>query len=166
MTTYRVSGARSDMHRLVSLCREQKRKCPPLLWPLALAEEGRDLVAAVGTHCAHGIVIAGPVAIRDSLGRRAWMIAYRLGQLYDHAMAASGVRTYYGHVSHALPQWAYVLERLGYEPVPVPGELGQWFRRHAGQPWGQQIDSTHAEPVDGLRQRLRATPIDALGSRA
>jgi len=165
MTTYRVSAAVRDMHRVVSLLRDQRRRCPPLLYPVVLAEDSdRTVLAACGTHVLRGLVCGGPIVIRDGLGRRAWVVMYRLGEIYDHALAQAGVRTYYGYVDAALGQWQYVLERLGFEPVTVDGERdGQWYRREAGTPWGQQIDSSHAEPVDGVRQRLAAVPIDGLG---
>lgn len=150
------------MHRLVSLLRDQGRRCPRLYWPLALAEDRARLVAGIGTHVKHGLVLAGPIALDPALARRAPVIAYRLGEVYDRAMASAGIRLYYCYAAADLPQWQYTLERLGYEPVPVPGEPGQWYKRWAGQPWGQQLDSSHAEPVDGLRQRLRGVPVDAL----
>ena len=134
-----------------------------MLWPLALAEDAARVVAAVGTHIAHGLVIAGPLVIDPHLGRRAPVIAYRLGALYDRTMAGCGVRLYFCFVKPELQQWRYVLERLGFIPEAVEDEPGTWFRRYAGKPWGQQLDSSHATPVDGLRQRLRAThQVDAL----
>jgi hypothetical protein len=150
------------MHRVVSLMRDEGRRCPTIYWPLALAEDtdGR-LVAAVGTHLTHGLVVAGMVAAAR-LGRRAPVIVYRVGEVYDRAMARSGVRAYYVYVGPALSQWQYFLARLGYERIPVEGEPGQWHRREAGTPWGQQVDSSHAEPVDGFRQRLLARPVDHL----
>lgn len=162
MTTYRASARREDMHRIVSLMRDEGRRCPRIYWPCALAEDARGhLVAALGTHLQRGLVVAG-IVVSSSLGRRAPLVVYRLGEVYDRTMYAAGVRAYYAYVGPDLGQWQYFMERLGYVRVPVEGEAGQWHRREAGTPWGQQIDSSHAEPVDGLRQRLLARPVDAL----
>jgi hypothetical protein len=156
MITYRASARVEDMHRVVSLARAEGQRAPRLVWPVVVAEDGRHLVAAIGTSVKHGLVVAGPVLLQRHLGRRAWTIAYRMGRLYDRAMAAAGVRAYYVYVEPALTQWQYVLERLDYVPVASRAP-GQWYRRTAGEPWGQVLDSSHAEPVDGLRQRLQAT---------
>lgn len=156
MTTYRITAAVPDMHRLISLARaEQQWTGGRLLWPVVLAEAGGEVLAGCATQAQHGLVVAAPLVLRHDLGRRAAVIAYRLGQVYDRAMLAAGVRAYYAHVAGELTQWQYVLERLGFVPVPVEGETGQWYRRETGR-WGQVLDSRHAEPVDGLRQRLRA----------
>lgn len=162
MTTYRVSADPKDFHRVVSLMRDQGRKCPRMLWPVALAEDGPELVAAVGTNVTRGLVIAGPIVIADHLGRRAPVIAYRLGELYDRTMARCGIRRYYCYTGPELTQWQYVLERLGFQREAVEGAEGQWYTREAGRIWGQQLDSSHARPVDGLRQRRQTAQVDAL----
>lgn len=154
MTTYRVSAAVRDMHRVVSLLRKQKRRAPRILWPVALAEEdGSALLAALGTHVAGGYVCAGPLVLRDDLARRAPVITYRLLELYDRTMGEAGIQHYYFYAAEQLSQWQYFLDRLGVEALTVPDEPGRWYRRVPG-PFGQVVDSSHAVPVDGFRQRL------------
>lgn len=155
MIAYRISGQVRDYHRVKSLARREHIACGRLHWPLALAEDGSALVAAVGTILAHGLVIEEPFVCDRRLGRRAALIAYRLGEEYDRAMGTLGITAYYARVDPALSQFQYFLARLGFDPVAVPGDLGQWFRRETGA-WRQVVDSSHAEPVDGLRQRLQA----------
>ena len=156
MITYRVSGLVRDCHRLKSLARRERQACAHLSWPLALAEDASGhLVAGIGTDIAHGLVIGEPLVLDRRLGRRAWVIAYRLGETYDDAMATLGIRAYYGHVPAGLTQYQYVLERLGFVRVPVPEDPGVWYRREAGG-LRQVLASSHAVPVDGLRQRLQA----------
>jgi hypothetical protein len=155
VTTYRVSGQVHDMHRVVSLLRAERRRAPRLSWPLVLAEAGPHLIGAVGTTLTHGLVICGPLVLQRELGRRAAVIAYRLGELYDQTVGALGIRAYYVHIPVELTQYRYVIERLGFERLEVPEDPGYWYRRTPGR-WGQVLDSSHAEVVDGLRQRLQA----------
>jgi hypothetical protein len=152
MTTYRVTANRPDMHRAQSLLRAQGQKRVQWHYPVVLAEQGPELLGALGTQIISEQVVCGPLVLRRDLGRRAPLVAYRLGRLYEDALRKAGVRFYILYVPPRLTQWAYVLERLGYEPVPPehPGG-GQWFRRWIG-PWGQVHPSRHEAPMDGFAQ--------------
>lgn len=152
---YRATAHLHDLHRAQSLLRSEGFPAARWHWPVALAEEGDELRAVLGTTLEHGLVIAGPMAIDRSLGKRAPYVAYRLGRFYDRVMSSVGVRRYYTRVEHRLSQFRYLVKRLGFDEVSDDGAGGVWFVKTAGR-WGQIRASDHVHPVDGLKQRINS----------
>jgi hypothetical protein len=146
---YRLTADPQDFHRAQSLLRDEGRRPTRWYWPTVLAEQGQDLVAALGTSLAHGQVHMGPLVLARALGeRRAAVIAYRMAQHWERAAAASGIGFYYLRTPPGMAQWARTIARLGYERLEVPEDPGTWWRRWIG-PWG------------ATRRRDRTMPVGA-----
>jgi len=151
---YRATVHDHDLHRAQSLLREEGWPWAQWHWPVVVAEEGRHIRGAIGTTLEAGLVIMGPMALDRRLGKRAPFVAYRMGRFYDMLMGGIGMKEYYMRIEPELSQFIYLMDRLGFDRVAVEGDPGQWFKRRVG-PWGQRRRSTHAQPVDGLAQRVR-----------
>ena len=144
---YRVTADPRDFHRAQALLRDEGRRPTRWYYPTVLAEDGPDLVAALGTSVAQDQVHLGPLVLARALGpRRAAVIAYRMAARWEAAAAAFGIRLYYLRVPRGMRQWARTIERLGYERLDVPGDPGAWYKRWIG-PWGTQRPRDRTVPV-------------------
>jgi hypothetical protein len=131
---YRATTDRRDLHRCQSLLRAVRGEQAEWRVPVVLAEAGPHLVGAIGTLLYDRAVVGGPLVLDPALGARAPRVAYRLGEVYEQALAACGVTFYLCHVPASLAHYATILDRLGFQRIPTD-EPGTWFKRTIA-PWG------------------------------